>query len=166
MWETLTLPGAEQWYSVPTIQPWGLFSQVGVRALTSTLLAVQQSVPVSPTSMSLSAQLHAVSCTPRLLILSSEAAIPTPCHAHPHASAQREVKPCRRLYHPCLWPEGSPYGSVSCTFKSQEYAKHMKLKKNEDWSVDTMPLLRSGNKTPMEGVTETKFGAETKGWTI
>jgi hypothetical protein len=27
-------------------------------------------------------------------------------------------------------------------------------------------LLRIGNKTPMEGVTETKFGAETKGWTI
>jgi hypothetical protein len=27
-------------------------------------------------------------------------------------------------------------------------------------------LLRSGNKTPMEGVTETKFGAETKGFTI
>jgi hypothetical protein len=42
----------------------------------------------------------------------------------------------------------------------------MKLKKNEDWSVDTMPLLRSGNKTPMEGVTETKFGAEMKGWTM
>ena len=42
----------------------------------------------------------------------------------------------------------------------------MKLKKNEDSSVDTMPLLRSGNKTPMEGVIETKIGAETKGWTI
>jgi hypothetical protein len=27
-------------------------------------------------------------------------------------------------------------------------------------------LLRIGNKTPMEGVTETKFGAEMKGWTI
>jgi hypothetical protein len=42
----------------------------------------------------------------------------------------------------------------------------MKLKKNEDQSVDTLPLLRTGNKTPMEGVTETKFGAETKRWTI
>jgi hypothetical protein len=42
----------------------------------------------------------------------------------------------------------------------------MKLKKNEDQSVDTEPLLRIGNKTPMEGVTETKFGAKTKGWTI
>ena len=29
----------------------------------------------------------------------------------------------------------------------------MKLKKNEDLSVDTLPLLRIGNKTPMEGVT-------------
>jgi hypothetical protein len=33
----------------------------------------------------------------------------------------------------------------------------MKLKKNEDQSVDNLP---------MEGVTETKFGAETKGWTF
>jgi hypothetical protein len=31
----------------------------------------------------------------------------------------------------------------------------MKLKKNEDQNVDTLPLLRIGNKTPMEGVTET-----------
>ena len=42
----------------------------------------------------------------------------------------------------------------------------MKLKKNEDQSVDTLPLLRIGNKIPMEGVTETKFGAETEGRTI
>jgi hypothetical protein len=42
----------------------------------------------------------------------------------------------------------------------------MKLKKNEDQNVDTLTLLRIGNKTPMEGVTEIKFGAETKGWTI
>jgi hypothetical protein len=41
----------------------------------------------------------------------------------------------------------------------------MKLKKNKDQSVDTLPL-RTENKTPMEGVTETKVGAETKGWTI
>jgi hypothetical protein len=27
-------------------------------------------------------------------------------------------------------------------------------------------LLRSGNKIPMEGVTETRFGAETEGMTI
>jgi hypothetical protein len=42
----------------------------------------------------------------------------------------------------------------------------MKLKKNEDQSVDTVPLLRIGNKTPMEGITETKFGAVMKGCTI
>jgi hypothetical protein len=46
------------------------------------------------------------------------------------------------------------------------FAKHMKHKKNEDQSVDTFPILKIGCKTPMEGVTETKFGAETKGWTI
>jgi hypothetical protein len=41
----------------------------------------------------------------------------------------------------------------------------MKLKKNKDQSVDTLPL-RIGNKTPMEGVTETMSGVVTKGWTI
>jgi hypothetical protein len=29
-----------------------------------------------------------------------------------------------------------------------QFAKRMKLKKNEDQSVDTLPLLRIGNKTP------------------
>jgi hypothetical protein len=47
-----------------------------------------------------------------------------------------------------------------------QFVKHMKLKKKEDQSVDILPLLRTRNKTPLEGVTETKFGAETKGWTI
>jgi hypothetical protein len=42
----------------------------------------------------------------------------------------------------------------------------MKLKKKEDQSVDTLPLLKIGNKTLMEGVTQTKFGAEMKVWTI
>jgi hypothetical protein len=42
----------------------------------------------------------------------------------------------------------------------------MKLKKNEDQNVDTLPLLRIGNKILMERVTETKFGAEIKGWII
>jgi hypothetical protein len=44
-------------------------------------------------------------------------------------------------------------------------AKHMKLKK-EDQNVDTLFLLRMGNKIPMEGVTETKFKAETEERTI
>jgi hypothetical protein len=42
----------------------------------------------------------------------------------------------------------------------------MKLKKKEDQSMDTCLLLRMGNKIPMEGVTETKFGAEMKELTI
>jgi hypothetical protein len=42
----------------------------------------------------------------------------------------------------------------------------MKLKKNEGQNVDNFSILRIGNKTPMEGFTETKFGSETKGWTI
>ena len=42
----------------------------------------------------------------------------------------------------------------------------MKLKKNEDQSVDTSLLLRMGNKIPMGGVTETKFRAETEARTI
>jgi hypothetical protein len=41
----------------------------------------------------------------------------------------------------------------------------MKLKK-EGSSVDTSLLLRMGNKIPMEGVTETKCGAEMEGKTI
>jgi hypothetical protein len=40
----------------------------------------------------------------------------------------------------------------------------MKLKK-EDQSVDILILLRRGNKIPMKGVTETKFGVDTKGIT-
>jgi hypothetical protein len=36
------------------------------------------------------------------------------------------------------------------------------MKKEEDQLVDTSFLLRIGNKIPMEGVTETKFGAKMK----
>ena len=42
----------------------------------------------------------------------------------------------------------------------------MKLKKKEDQTVDTSFLLRMRNKIPMEGVTETKFRAETEGMAI
>ena len=42
----------------------------------------------------------------------------------------------------------------------------MKLKKKEDQRVDTSILLRRGNKIPMEGVIEAKFGTETEGMTI
>jgi hypothetical protein len=47
-----------------------------------------------------------------------------------------------------------------------QFAKYMKLKEKEDQSGDTLVLLRMGNKIPMEGVTETKFGAEMEGRTI
>ena len=47
-----------------------------------------------------------------------------------------------------------------------QFVKHMKLKKKEDQSVDTLVLLRNGNKIPMEGVTESKCGTETEGMTI
>ena len=47
-----------------------------------------------------------------------------------------------------------------------QFAKHMKLKKKEDQSVDTSFLLRMGNKIPMEGVTKTMCGAGTEGITI
>jgi hypothetical protein len=47
-----------------------------------------------------------------------------------------------------------------------QFAKHMKLKKKEDQSVDTLILLRKGNKIPMKEVTETKFRAEPEGMTI
>jgi hypothetical protein len=42
----------------------------------------------------------------------------------------------------------------------------MKLKKKENQSMDTSVLLKRGNKIPMEGVTETKFRAETEGMAI
>jgi hypothetical protein len=41
----------------------------------------------------------------------------------------------------------------------------MKLKKKEDQSVVTLLLLRMGKKIPMEGVTDTKFSAQTEGKT-
>ena len=43
--------------------------------------------------------------------------------------------------------------------------KHKKIKK-DDQLMDTSFLPRIGNKISMEGVAETKFGANTKGWTI
>ena len=42
----------------------------------------------------------------------------------------------------------------------------MKLKKKEDKSVDTLFLLRRGNKITMGGDRETKYGAETEKKTI
>ena len=39
---------------------------------------------------------------------------------------------------------------------------YMKLKEKEDQNVDTLVLLRRGNKIPMGGDRETKYGAETE----
>jgi hypothetical protein len=47
-----------------------------------------------------------------------------------------------------------------------QFAKHKKIKKRGDQRVDTLFCLRIVNKIPMKGVTETKFGAKTKEWTI
>jgi hypothetical protein len=42
----------------------------------------------------------------------------------------------------------------------------VKIKKKEVQNVDTLFLLRMGNKIPVEGVTETKFRVLTEGRTI
>jgi hypothetical protein len=42
----------------------------------------------------------------------------------------------------------------------------MRLRRNDDQGVDALPHLRIGSRTPMEGVSEMKFGAEMKGWTV
>jgi hypothetical protein len=47
-----------------------------------------------------------------------------------------------------------------------QFAKHMKLKKKEDKSVDTLLLLRMGNKNTHGRGYRKKFGAETEGRTI
>jgi hypothetical protein len=47
-----------------------------------------------------------------------------------------------------------------------QFTNHIKLKK-EDQSVDILVLLRrGGGKLPTQGVTETKYGAETEDMTI
>ena len=54
--------------------------------------------------------------------------------------------------------------------RNLEYSRYnlqnKKSKNKEDQCVDTSFLFRIGNKIPMKGVTETKFGGKTKGWTI
>jgi hypothetical protein len=52
------------------------------------------------------------------------------------------------------------------TISKIQFAKLMKLKKKEYQSVDTLFLIRMGNKIPMEGVTEPRFEGETEGSTI
>jgi hypothetical protein len=47
-----------------------------------------------------------------------------------------------------------------------QFAKHKKIKKKRDQCVNASFLPRICNKILMQGVTETKFGAKMKGWTI
>jgi hypothetical protein len=51
-----------------------------------------------------------------------------------------------------ICPEAQNTQDTICKF-AISFAKHMKLKKKEDQSVDASTLLRRGNKIPMEGVT-------------
>ena len=44
-----------------------------------------------------------------------------------------------------------------------QFTEQMKLKKKDDQSMGTLVLLRRVKKILMEGVTETKYGAETEG---
>ena len=47
-----------------------------------------------------------------------------------------------------------------------QFTDKMKLKKKEEQSMDTLIILRSGNKIPSGGDTEIKFGAYSEGKTI
>ena len=47
-----------------------------------------------------------------------------------------------------------------------KFTDHIKHKKKENHTVDTSIHLRRGKQAHMEGVTETKCGAETEGMTI
>jgi hypothetical protein len=58
------------------------------------------------------------------------------------------------------------FQSLRLRISKIQFTNHMKLKKKEDQSVSTSILLRMRNKIPMEGVTETKFRAESEGRTI
>ena len=71
-----------------------------------------------------------------------------------------------------MWPSEERKGFTKLNWAQKlripkiHSAKYKKIKKKEDQHVDISFLLRMRNKIPMEGVTETKFGAKTKGWTI
>ena len=47
------------------------------------------------------------------------------------------------------------------TIPKIQFARHMKFRKKEDQSVDTLIFLRRWNKIHMGGVTETYFGSDT-----
>jgi hypothetical protein len=76
-----------------------------------------------------------------------------------------------RYFEDSKGPQMLTHTTIPCKTFHDRWIKKMfhdkiKFKHTVSKSVVTLPLLRIGNKTPMEGVTETKFGAETKGRTI
>jgi hypothetical protein len=71
------------------------------------------------------------------------------------------------LYQLAIPPAMEEYSSFSTLSQKLripkiQFAKLMKFKRKEEQSVDSLSLLRRGNKMPMKGVTETKFRAETE----
>ena len=72
-----------------------------------------------------------------------------------------DISPLSDLGMVKILPEAQKHRSTKIQF-----AKHKKIEKREDQWVNTLFLLRIGNKIPTKGVTETEFGAKMKGWTI
>jgi hypothetical protein len=66
---------------------------------------------------------------------------------------------------PDCWPKSTCIikNTQKLRISKKQFGKHVKLKKKKVQSVDTLLLLRMGNKIPMEGATETKFGADISG---
>jgi hypothetical protein len=66
-----------------------------------------------------------------------------------------------------MWPSEERKGFTKLNWAQKlripkiHSAKYKKIKKKEDQHVDISFLLRIENKIPMEGFTETKFGAMT-----
>jgi hypothetical protein len=101
-------------------------------------------------------------CYPESPLYLSPHPDPLPTHSHFLALAF----PCTGAYKVCKTK--GPLFSMMAELRIPkiQFAKHKKIRKKEDQHVDTLFLRRIGNKIPMEGVTETKFGAKMKGWPI
>jgi hypothetical protein len=56
----------------------------------------------------------------------------------------------------------TPSSQVRVRSSYFQFAKHKKIKKREDQWVDTSFLLRIGDRIPIKGITETRFGAKMK----
>ena len=62
----------------------------------------------------------------------------------------------------------STWEAEACGFLSFEASLFYKVSSRTARAIQRNPVQKEkgGDKIPMEGVTETKFGAETEGWTI